>query len=81
MGKAGQDCKDRTNRTGLPAQGCKNKTARTRQKEMTAEKTARTGQLDRTGRSIQSEPDSQNETVRKGHPGQGKQTGETEQDF
>jgi hypothetical protein len=51
-----------------------NKTARTAKirqpgqdtKERTAEKTARTGQLDRT--------------VRTGHPGQGKQTGETEQD-
>jgi hypothetical protein len=28
MGQAEQDCKDRTNRTGLPAQGCKDKTAR-----------------------------------------------------
>ncbi len=32
MGQEEQDCKDRTNRTGLPAQGYKSKTARARQK-------------------------------------------------
>jgi hypothetical protein len=32
MGQAEQDCKERTNRTELPEQGCKSKTARARQK-------------------------------------------------
>jgi hypothetical protein len=76
MGQAEQECKDRTNRTGLPAQGCKNTTAQARQKKRaTAEKTARTEQLNRTGKSIK-----QNGTVRREHPGWGKQTGNTEQD-
>jgi hypothetical protein len=64
MGQAEQDCKDRTNRTGLPAQGCKIRQPGQDNKETTAEKTARTGQLDRTGRSIQPERDSQNGTSR-----------------
>jgi hypothetical protein len=55
MGQAEQDCKDRTNRTGLPAQDFQHRAAKIRQpgqdkKETTAEKTARTRQLDRTGR-------------------------------
>ncbi len=32
MDRAEQNCKNRTNRTGLPAQGCKNKTAQARKK-------------------------------------------------
>jgi hypothetical protein len=63
MGQSEQDCKDRANRTGLPAQDGQHRAVKIRQPrhnimETTAEKTARTGQLVRTGRSIQPERDS-----------------------
>jgi hypothetical protein len=73
MVQAEQDCKDRT--PGLPARGCKKKTARARQKERTAENTARTGQLDRTGISIQPEWDNQNRTYRTGQADMRDRTG------
>jgi hypothetical protein len=71
---------NKTARTELTGQDCLHRAAKIRQprqekKERTAEKTVRTGQLDRIGRSIKPEG-----AVRTGHPGQGKQTGETEQD-
>jgi hypothetical protein len=53
MGQSEQDCKDRASRTGLPAQDGQHRAAKIRQPgqnimETMAEKTARTGQLDRT---------------------------------
>jgi hypothetical protein len=71
MGQEEQDCKDKTNRTGLPAQDCQHRAANRRQpgqdkKKRKAKKTARTGQLYRTGRSIRLEQDSQNWTSRTG---------------
>jgi hypothetical protein len=66
MGQAEQDCKDRTNRTGLPAQGCKNKTSPARQKVEDSRKDSqnRTARYDRQIYSARTDS----------------QTGETEQD-
>jgi hypothetical protein len=74
------DKQNKTARTELTEQDCQYRAAKIRQprqdkKERTVEKTASTVQLDKTGRYIQP-----NGTVRTGHPGQGKQTEETEQD-
>ena len=71
MGQPEWDGQNKTARTELTEQDCQHRAAKIRQpeqdkKEMTAEKTARTGQLDRTGRSIQPERDSQNRTSRTG---------------
>jgi hypothetical protein len=75
MGQAEKDCKDRTNRTGLPAQGCKNKTTQARQKGDNSRKDSQNRQLDRTGRSIQPEWDRQNRTSRTGQADRRDRTG------
>jgi hypothetical protein len=67
MGQPDQDC----HRTELPEKDCQHRAAKIRhpgqdRKEKTTEKTAITGELDRTARSIQPERDSQNRTFSTG---------------
>jgi hypothetical protein len=74
------DRQNKTARTELTEQGCQHRAAKIRKhgqdnKERTAEKTARTGQLDRTGRSIQPERVSQDKTSRTGQADKRDRTG------
>ncbi len=80
MGQPEWDRQNKTARTELTEQDCQHRAAKKGQpgqekKERTAEKTLRTGQLDRTGRSIQPERESQNRTSRTGQADKRARTG------